>query len=214
MGLSTATGPWITRGGTVAGAAWTTSLMSCEKPGATRTSQCPPPRTRPRRARSTASITQRGVRERCKSHDRGIDIGTAPQPAESLLLIQGPLCPWLPRGHWRPRIENGCVQQGQPPTSVAFGPVAACTGSGAFAPGLGVRQASHARGHRGQPAGAAWGCDGPVSSLSSAAARGQRQLSPPLRDRPRDVQPGEGRGGGLGRNRLGGTGLCSASAAL
>jgi hypothetical protein len=53
---------------------------------------------------------------RCKSHDRGTDIGAGPQPPNSLLLIQGPLCSWVRSGDWRPRIENGCLQQGQPPT--------------------------------------------------------------------------------------------------
>jgi hypothetical protein len=55
---------------------------------------------------------------RPKSHDTGVDVGTAPQPHNSLLLIQGPLLlDWTQR-KWGlvPRIENGCIQAGQSPT--------------------------------------------------------------------------------------------------
>ena len=46
-----------------------------------------------------------------KSHDRGVDVGTAPPPDNSLMLIQGPLLL-----DWRRRkIENGCLQSSQPP---------------------------------------------------------------------------------------------------
>jgi hypothetical protein len=53
---------------------------------------------------------------RTKSHDHGVDVGTAPPPEDGLMLIQGPLRLWRPRDRWVPRIENGCVQDGQPPT--------------------------------------------------------------------------------------------------
>lgn len=53
---------------------------------------------------------------RCKSHDRGIDVGTAPPPANGLMMIQGPLRIWRPKGRWAFRIENGCLQKSQPPT--------------------------------------------------------------------------------------------------
>lgn len=55
---------------------------------------------------------------RPKSHDTGVDVGTAPRPDRSLLLVQGPLVV-----HWAnrkfglvPRIENACLQGNQPPT--------------------------------------------------------------------------------------------------
>jgi hypothetical protein len=57
-----------------------------------------------------------GDPHRPKAHDRGIDVGLAPAPPESLMLIQGPLLLWRPRGRWAPRIENGCLQRSQPPT--------------------------------------------------------------------------------------------------
>jgi hypothetical protein len=55
---------------------------------------------------------------RPKSHDTGVDLGKGPAPADSLMLIQGPLLL-----NWRrrkfgllPRLENGCLQGNQPPT--------------------------------------------------------------------------------------------------
>jgi hypothetical protein len=57
---------------------------------------------------------------RPKSHDRGVDVGTAPRPDRSLLLIQGPLLlNWRNRtgpGRLVPRIENANIQGNQPPT--------------------------------------------------------------------------------------------------
>jgi len=53
---------------------------------------------------------------RCKSHDRGVAVGVVPPPERGLMLIQGPLGLWWPRRGRLPRIENGCIQQGQPPT--------------------------------------------------------------------------------------------------
>jgi len=50
----------------------------------------------------------------CKSHDRGTPVGTGAAPADSLMLIQGPLS--LYRGGLLPRIENACIQDSQPPT--------------------------------------------------------------------------------------------------
>jgi hypothetical protein len=55
---------------------------------------------------------------RPRSHDRGVDVGHGKQPANSLLLVQGPLV-----YNWRdrrfgvlPRLENGCLQGSQPPS--------------------------------------------------------------------------------------------------
>ncbi len=55
--------------------------------------------------------------KRPKSHDRGQDLGQGPRPANSLLMIQGPLLlDWTVR-KWGifPRIENACLQRTQPP---------------------------------------------------------------------------------------------------
>jgi hypothetical protein len=55
---------------------------------------------------------------RPKSHDTGTDVGVRPRPADSLLLVQGPLLlDWTRRkASLFPRIENGCLQGNQPPT--------------------------------------------------------------------------------------------------
>jgi hypothetical protein len=56
---------------------------------------------------------------RPKSHDWGIDVGVEPPPLNALMMIQGPLLlDWRNR-RWGliPRIENGCLQGNQPPTS-------------------------------------------------------------------------------------------------
>jgi hypothetical protein len=55
---------------------------------------------------------------RPKSHDTGVDVGTTPPPAASLMLIQGPLVVDWSRRKWGlvPRIENGCIQGNQPAT--------------------------------------------------------------------------------------------------
>ena len=52
-----------------------------------------------------------------KSHDRGIAVGVAPRPENSLLLIQGPLLFDWSRRKWglMPRIENACLQGNQAP---------------------------------------------------------------------------------------------------
>jgi hypothetical protein len=54
---------------------------------------------------------------RPKSHDWGRDVGAAPRPAGSLMLIQGPLVlNWRSRKFGLiPRIENGNIQGNQPP---------------------------------------------------------------------------------------------------
>jgi hypothetical protein len=53
-----------------------------------------------------------------RSHESGVNVGKAPRPAESLMIIQGPLVL-----NWRyrklgifPRIENGCLQANQAPS--------------------------------------------------------------------------------------------------
>lgn len=54
--------------------------------------------------------------KRPKSHDRGLAVGSVAEPAEALLMIQGPLLPDWGRRKWGvvPRIENGCIQANQP----------------------------------------------------------------------------------------------------
>jgi hypothetical protein len=55
--------------------------------------------------------------KRPKSHDGGIDVGAAPRPPDSLMLVQGPLVlNWNSRKFGLlPRIENGNIQPSQPP---------------------------------------------------------------------------------------------------
>jgi hypothetical protein len=55
---------------------------------------------------------------RPKSHDRGVRVGAAPQPRDSLMLIQGPLLLNWRRRKWGivPRVENGCIQGNQAPS--------------------------------------------------------------------------------------------------
>jgi hypothetical protein len=60
----------------------------------------------------------RGDPQRPKGHDWGVDVGAGPVPADALMLIQGPLLlDWRCR-KWgvAPRIENGCLQDNQPPS--------------------------------------------------------------------------------------------------
>ncbi|HJZ54353.1 MAG TPA: hypothetical protein VKE74_05320 [Gemmataceae bacterium] len=55
---------------------------------------------------------------RPKSHDTGTPVGSGPPPADSLMMIQGPLVlNWSSR-KWGvlPRVENGCIQGNQPAT--------------------------------------------------------------------------------------------------
>lgn len=54
---------------------------------------------------------------RVRSCDYGVDVGRAPQPPGSLLLIQGPLVLDWSKRKWGafPRLENGCLQGSQPP---------------------------------------------------------------------------------------------------
>jgi hypothetical protein len=55
---------------------------------------------------------------RAKSHNWGFNVGTVPRPANSLLMIQGPLLfDWSQRKYGvMPGIENACLQQSQPPS--------------------------------------------------------------------------------------------------
>jgi hypothetical protein len=55
---------------------------------------------------------------RPRSADRGLAIGSAGVPPDSLLLIQGPLLLDWSRRKWGlvPRLENGCLQASQPPS--------------------------------------------------------------------------------------------------
>jgi hypothetical protein len=60
----------------------------------------------------------KGAAGRCKAHDNGVAVGTAPRPVDSLMLLQGPLLlNWQAR-KWGvlPRLENACLQGNQPPT--------------------------------------------------------------------------------------------------
>jgi hypothetical protein len=54
---------------------------------------------------------------RPKSHNTGTDLGMRPRPANSLLMIQGPLTlNWARRKRGiLPSIENACLQKSQPP---------------------------------------------------------------------------------------------------
>jgi hypothetical protein len=54
---------------------------------------------------------------RPRSHDTGVEVGPSIPPEDALLLIQGPLVlNWSSR-KWGlfPRLENGCLQESQPP---------------------------------------------------------------------------------------------------
>jgi hypothetical protein len=55
---------------------------------------------------------------RPKSHDSGIDVGTAPRPEKSLLMIQGPLLLNWKRRKWGllPGVENACIQGNHAPS--------------------------------------------------------------------------------------------------
>jgi hypothetical protein len=60
----------------------------------------------------------KGCDHKPKGHDTGVDVGTTPQPPETLMMIQGPLLRnWRSR-KWGlfPRMENACLQANQPPT--------------------------------------------------------------------------------------------------
>jgi hypothetical protein len=60
----------------------------------------------------------RNVAGQPRSHDHGIDVGTAAAPAGALMLLQGPLMLNWGLRKWGliPRLENGCVQASQPAT--------------------------------------------------------------------------------------------------
>ena len=59
----------------------------------------------------------RGDAGRPKGHDWGVDAGSGPAPEGALMLIQGPLVLDWGRRKWGlvPRVENGCLQETQPP---------------------------------------------------------------------------------------------------
>jgi hypothetical protein len=74
-----------------------------------------PSATQPRKVNSIYYAV--GDEFRPKSHERGIDVGVGSVPPNGLMLIQGPLRIGWPRGSRMPRIENACIQEGQPPTA-------------------------------------------------------------------------------------------------
>ena len=72
----------------------------------------------PCQTRTINSIYYAVGRNGCrKSHDGGVEVGAGPRPQRGLLMVQGPLVlDWKRR--WLgclPRIENGCLQDSQPP---------------------------------------------------------------------------------------------------
>ena len=52
----------------------------------------------------------------CKSHDQGTPMRAGTPAPDGLLMIQGPLRAFWSRASRRMRVENGCVQRGQPAT--------------------------------------------------------------------------------------------------
>jgi hypothetical protein len=75
-----------------------------------------PHRTQTRKINSLYyAVNQPG---RPRSHDGGCDVGGGPPPANSLLLVQGPLLyDWrMRKAGLLPRLENGCIQDSQPAT--------------------------------------------------------------------------------------------------
>ncbi len=56
---------------------------------------------------------------RPRSHDRGVELGPAGAPAGGLMMIQGPLLLDWSRRKWGlvPRLENGCLQGNQAPST-------------------------------------------------------------------------------------------------
>jgi hypothetical protein len=61
--------------------------------------------------------------DRPKSHNRGPNVSVLPRPANSLLMIQGPLLfDWTRRKFGvLPRVENACIQGNQPPSLERLG---------------------------------------------------------------------------------------------
>ena len=143
-----------------------------------------------------------------RSHDRGIDVGTRPAPPESLMLIQGPLVlDWRRRRlGLDPSPENGCLQASQPPHIERLdlwlkARVQVPTRPDWFF----VKLHAHGAPENSQ-AGPAGRTDGTFPSRPGRSRPPRPEFSLPLRDRARDVQPGQGRGGGLerrGRRRSG-----------
>ena len=52
----------------------------------------------------------------CKSHEHGMRVGHGTGTADGLMIVQGPLRWWWPRGSRTVRIENACIQAGQVPS--------------------------------------------------------------------------------------------------
>lgn len=75
-----------------------------------------PSPTQTRKINSIYYAVDMPPRRRC--HDTGSDVGFAPAPERSLMLIQGPLVlDWSRRKYGLlPRLENGCIQGSQPAT--------------------------------------------------------------------------------------------------
>ncbi len=74
-----------------------------------------PSRTQPRKINSIYYAVDDP--ERPRSHDHGLDVGAGRPPADSLMIIQGPLLLDWKRRRWGlvPGTENGCLQSSQPP---------------------------------------------------------------------------------------------------
>jgi len=54
--------------------------------------------------------------DRPGGHAHGWDLGCGQAPDSALLMIQGPLLLERRDGRWKPCVENGCLQESQPPT--------------------------------------------------------------------------------------------------
>ena len=88
---------------------------------------------------------------RPRSHDWGIDVGTGPAPRDALMIIQGPLVLNWRRRKWGilPRIENGCLQDNQPPARDRLDAWLRGAGPGLHPAGLVFRQAPYSWRSRG-----------------------------------------------------------------
>jgi hypothetical protein len=78
----------------------------------------------PTQTRKVNSIYRaRNLPGRRRSHDSGVDAGKGRPPADSLLMIQGPLLLNWHNRKWGllPRLENGNLQGNQPPSLVRLG---------------------------------------------------------------------------------------------
>ena len=93
-------------------------LTCSARRAATPISPCLRPPTRRRLGRLTVSTTPTMIRTRPKSHDGGVDVGRGSVPGRGLMMIQGPLVLKWGNRKWGvlPRLENGCIQESQPPS--------------------------------------------------------------------------------------------------